>query len=668
MSFFLFCWFLLLGTRTVWAGEKVITDFSRMFYIPAGVLLQGQDPKDLRSVYDNMNCVGYTEDGEELQLEVVWDYSRVNSQKVGAYEIAGTVKLPAGYTCQKNFPVWTAGISVQKPGQPEIQVYSRMLSAGLYYFPWIIQDDPDQMEIWMKEEGENWVNVSEEGYGMCDTDGMYLSCQSMLPGRIYTLTVRYGSQKTRNLKYRYCTDGTLEFISYLPGSIGETIQRETVIHSLEVLDEKSLERCMAYAVSTGQDLQEIKEELESGFHLLGSVREEYEDTAAYPSVVLPSVWDLSEVDTGTPGVYKVTGTFTAPAGYTLDASLEIPVATAYLSVQSPDEPKIQTYFRSSKDTFFFPMVLEKFTEKQLQDFQVSLECEGNPVDLTARQVSIEKNGLTLGKDVFAPGRDYGLFVTYNGKSTGIYTFHFDESSLSNEHWYERNYADRDGKDLPDLDTGTEKVSQSTTVVTGNRLSSLIKMGKNKVSFEKDGILVQIPVEVMEQWEVKAEDEIQVDIIRENDQVSVGIYKNGEEITDIPGATVEIPYGSYGEDADTQTTLTDEAGNLYTGTVNEEQKVAVIPVEQTGTYQVDVSSVEETDIDNEAEEAETESTKTEEANYREMDEEEGIMQVSNSTNIGDASDSDTSVQTVVTIIVIILILLILLLKIRHKTDK
>lgn len=73
-------------------------------------------------------------------------------------------------------------IHVQNFEELEIQVYSRMISAGLYYFPWITDQDPDAMEIWMQPEGEDWINISEEGYGMCDTDGMYLSCQSMVKG------------------------------------------------------------------------------------------------------------------------------------------------------------------------------------------------------------------------------------------------------------------------------------------------------------------------------------------------------------------------------------------------------------------------------------------------------------------------------------------------------
>ena len=72
--------------------------------------------------------------------------------------------------------------------------------------------------------------------------------------------------------------------------------------------------------------------------------------------------------------------------------------------------------------------------------------------------------------------------------------------------------------------------------------------------------------------------MKVDISREDGDLSVSISKNGEEITDIPGATVEIPKSS---GSGTRTVLTDEEGNSYTGMVNETQNVAVIPVDKTG---------------------------------------------------------------------------------------
>ena len=87
---------------------------------------------------------------------------------------------------------------------------------------------------------------------------------------------------------------------------------------------------------------------------------------------------------------------------------------------------------------------------------------------------------------------------------------------------------------------------------------------------------------MKDWEVGPEDEVKVDISREDGELSVSISKNGEEITDIPGATVEIPKSS---GSGTRTVLTDEEGNSYTGMVNETQNVAVIPVDKTGEYSI-----------------------------------------------------------------------------------
>lgn len=135
----------------------------------------------------------------------------------------------------------------------------------------------------------------------------------------------------------------LPYLAIHLGIVGETVVRDYTIRSCENLKSKSLERCMAYAVAVGQDLSPIKEELEETFHMLGSTQEEYEDTAAHPSVVMPSKWDFTAVDVGKPGVYKVIGTFQAPEGYRLLEGLTLPVAIAYINVQRADAPEIQTY-------------------------------------------------------------------------------------------------------------------------------------------------------------------------------------------------------------------------------------------------------------------------------------------------------------------------------------
>ncbi len=46
LDFFALCFLLMLcpltGAQKVWAGNSVITDFSRIFYIPAGAVLRGE--------------------------------------------------------------------------------------------------------------------------------------------------------------------------------------------------------------------------------------------------------------------------------------------------------------------------------------------------------------------------------------------------------------------------------------------------------------------------------------------------------------------------------------------------------------------------------------------------------------------------------------------------
>lgn len=581
-----FCLLIFMGKQKAWAGDKLITEFSKIFYIPAGAMEKGTGLEGLREIYDTMRCTAYTEKGEKLSLDVIWDYSGICTWKKGMYQIFGTVKLPEGYGSQEVLPVWSARISVQDPDRPELYAYSRMLSAGLYYFPWVTGKDPSKMEIWMKEEGQGWVNVSEEGYGMCDTEGLYLSSQSMVPGRIYTLTVSYDGGKTDNLKYRYESNGNLEILSYTPGTVGELLQKESVIRSIEPMEKGCLDRCMAYAVRTGQSLSEIRKELEDTIYIQGSTQSCYEDTAAHPSVVLESVWDFSSVKIHIPGVYEVRAEFKAPEGYTLDSQLDFPVATAYIAVQRPDQPQVQTYFMLGVDTLFFPMVLDAFEDSQLGEFQVYLEGEDRTCLLTQENAAVRRKGLYLRKNALRPGQEYRLYAVYPGGRTGIYCFHYDKTFLTHEHWYERNYADRDGNDVPDLDNGTEMVTDTSTVIVGNRLLDMLEIYKKNISFEKDGVQIKVPVETVKNWKVSSEDEIKINISKEQDQISVHFYKNGEEITDISGGSLELPSG-YTE----KIVLEDDEGNTYRGTKKEEQNITEIKIDKTGDYTMAETSEE-----------------------------------------------------------------------------
>ena len=246
----------------------------------------------------------------------------------------------------------------------------------------------------------------------------------------------------------------------------------------------------------GQSLAEVRTELEETFYIFGSTCEEYEDTAAHPAVIMHSVWDFSQVDVNAPGVYKVTGTFAAPEGCTVDQELTVPGATAYITVQRPDQPEVQTCCVVGVDVLFFPMILDCFTDEQLDNLQVYLLENNEDKEIGKSNSYFDRKGLYLKKSVLKAGREYGIYVTYPGGSTGVYTFVYCGELISNEHWYKRNYADRDGKELPDIDNETERVTDTSAILVGNRLLDLMKNGVKLIPFEGDGVLVRVPVEVV----------------------------------------------------------------------------------------------------------------------------------------------------------------------------
>ena len=74
-------------------------------------------------------------------------------------------------------------------------------------------------------------------------------------------------------------------------------------------------------------------------------------------------------------------------------------------------------------------------------------CRKNKGDkeISKSNFYFDRKGLYLKKSVLKAGWEYGIYVTYPGGSTGVYTFVYGEELISNEHWYKRNYADRMAK-------------------------------------------------------------------------------------------------------------------------------------------------------------------------------------------------------------------------------
>ena len=54
------------------------------------------------------------------------------------------------------------------------------------------------------------------------------------------------------------------------------------------------------------------------------------------------------------------------------------------------------------------------------------------------------------RELLKKGKSYDICAVYEKGSTGIYSFVYDDSFIVNEYWHERNFSDRDEKNLPDI--------------------------------------------------------------------------------------------------------------------------------------------------------------------------------------------------------------------------
>ena len=343
-------------------------------------------------------------------------------------------------------------VSIQYPGRPEINTYYRLTAAGLYIFPWLEREDADSMEAYLKKDNGQWMNLTEEGFALCSEDGLYVSNQSMVVGNTYSLMVVYGDgqRQTGTLRFRYQKDGSLKVYSYQYSQLGNTGSPAKRIRSYNAKDEKYLSRCAAYAVETGSSLEKIEEDLKESVRLRVSTAEKFENTAENPEIILESSWDMSQADLTKQGVCKLIGTFVVPEGYQLAENLALPKAYAYLSVQKRGNPQIDTYSMPVVDLVEFPMLMADFSAEELQNVQVYIrENKGSYQKLDRELAEVTSGGIQLYcREVLKKGNNYDICAVYETGSTGIYSFLYNEDFIVNEYWHERNFSDRDEKNLP----------------------------------------------------------------------------------------------------------------------------------------------------------------------------------------------------------------------------
>ena len=455
---FLLIGILLAGIKTVYAEQQVITTIQDIFYIPAVAMEIHGDKNVITDAIGDFTFWAYTDEGEMLELPVSWNMSAVNVDLLGAYTIYGTPMIPDGYRTAEDtqIPKVETMVSVQSVGKPDINACSIMKSAGLFYFPWLYRADTEDMEAWLKKDGGDWVNITENEFAICDSDGLYMSNQAIVPGNLYHLAVTYEEGMSRTLNFWYGTDRSFEIRSYENNWFGGGGTPKYCISSFEQTDEKIWGRVMAYAVSQGSSLEQVRKDLEESIILLASTADEFENSAENPSIVLSSKWDLTEADTGKTGVYRVQGAFQIPEGYTLKEGVELPKPIAYISVQKTGELQIQTFFVHSQ-VLTFPMVMDEFSAEQLAQFSLYLkEDDGEYQKVKTDAARFGITGMDLEAELFREDHSYEMYVEYPGGSTGVYSFIYDDSYIINDSWYERNFSDREGNTLPDIVQGEKK--------------------------------------------------------------------------------------------------------------------------------------------------------------------------------------------------------------------
>ena len=160
-----------------------------------------------------------------------------------------------------------------------------------------------------------------------------------------------------------------------------------------------------------------------------------ENGTRYAAVV---AWDFSGIDLNTVGLYRATGTLTAPANTAFAEGIAFPEISIPVSVQAPGRPDINC-FLSARGNLHFPWVTPP---GNLDKVSVWLSENNGPWNRLERGVSVGQEMLSIATRLLTPGSNYRLQVDYDGGQTGILSLTYaDEIVLDGYH-----EGDRDGGD------------------------------------------------------------------------------------------------------------------------------------------------------------------------------------------------------------------------------
>lgn len=103
------------------------------------------------------------------------------------------------------------------------------------------QENFDSMEAYLKKESGQWINLTEEGFALCEKRRLYVSNQSMVVGNTYSLLVTYDNGKGSRPTCGFNIKKT-------------AVLKFTVISTVCLETHRSLERSSALMIPEGRNI------------------------------------------------------------------------------------------------------------------------------------------------------------------------------------------------------------------------------------------------------------------------------------------------------------------------------------------------------------------------------------------------------------------------------
>ena len=160
------------------------------------------------------NC--YDSSDTLYQADIHWNTDSVSLTTPGLYWLSGTLTAPAHTVFAETLaiPVLRVPISVQDPLKPDINCI--FPARGKLYIPITsLPGDPSQVHIWLRRQGDGWMDITDSGDCQILSNAIYLSDNLFTLQETYELQVTYEGGKTGILTFLF--DKTMEHFQYSGG-------------------------------------------------------------------------------------------------------------------------------------------------------------------------------------------------------------------------------------------------------------------------------------------------------------------------------------------------------------------------------------------------------------------------------------------------------------------